>query len=51
VLEQRVEMVRPKVKPDENRGPEDVTENAEEIPGLHGPCGLTLNEQELFAAF
>ena len=50
VLEQRVEMVRPKVTPDPDQGPEDVKE-AVDIPCLVEPCHLNPNEQELFAAF
>ena len=50
VLEQRVEMTRPKVKPDPDQGPHDIKEVVE-VPCLSEPCSLTASEQELFADF
>ena len=50
VLEQRMPMVKPEVKPDPDRGPEDIPEPVK-VECLEQPCHLTDAEQAQFAAF
>jgi serine/threonine protein kinase len=50
VLEQSLEMTRPDVAPDADKGPEDVKAPVK-VECLEQPCHLSLAEQELFKAF
>ena len=50
ILEQRVQMHRPEVKPDPDRGPEDIPEPIRP-ECVDQKCTLTADEQTLFAAF
>ena len=50
VLEQTLDMIRPDVEPDADKGPEDV-KTPVKVECLEQPCHLSLAEQELFKAF
>jgi len=50
VLEQTLDMIRPDVPPDADKGPEDV-KTPVKVECLEQPCHLSLTEQELFKAF
>ena len=50
VLEQRMPMVKPEVKPDPDRGPKDITEPVK-VECVDQPCDLSEEEQAQFAQF
>ena len=50
VLEQRMPMVKPEVKPDPDRGPKDITEPVT-VECVDQPCDLSEEEQAQFAQF
>ena len=50
VLEQTLDMIRPDVEPDVDKGPEDI-KTPVKVECLEQPCHLSLAEQELFKDF
>ena len=50
MLEQTLDMIRPDVEPDVDKGPEDI-KTPVKVECLEQPCHLSLAEQELFKDF